>query len=134
MRYGKGATPPLRRGLIAFLVLCGAMVSVAQAATDLAPMTARVVKLGGISALTSYTVEKDGFRVVTTIQSDDAAERGLKMPPVRFIVTLAANEEARISVPRDADPAIELQIARIGDRIEIRRVPDLLEDAAISER
>src|SRR5258708_4852963 len=72
------------RALFAAFVFCGAIVSVAAHATDLAPTAARLVKLGPISALTYYTVEKDGFRVVTTIQSDDAAESDAHATPVRF--------------------------------------------------
>jgi hypothetical protein len=122
----------LRRALLA-LVLFGAMApatSGAGAATELKPVTARLVKLGAISALTSYTVERDGFRVVTTIQSDEAAGSDAPTAPVRFIVTLAPNAEARISVPRAAGRALELRIARIGDRIEVSRP----EDQSASER
>jgi hypothetical protein len=113
-----------RRALLAVLALGVSTMSLAHAATDLAPITARLVELGELSALTYYTVEKDGFRVVTTIQSNDALEGDASMTPVRFIVTLAASQEARISVPRDSGPAIELRIARIGDRLEVSRAQE----------
>jgi hypothetical protein len=113
------------RALFAAFVFCGAIVSVAAHATDLAPTAARLVKLGPISALTYYTVEKDGFRVVTTIQSDDAAESDAHAMPVRFVVTLAPGQESTVSVPREAGlDAIELKIARVGDVIQVGRPGD----------
>ncbi len=118
MRHG------LRHRALLVLALLGASVSGAGAATDLAPTTARLIRLGAISALTYYTVETDGFRVVTTIQSDDAAATETPMPPVRFIVTLAPSAEARISVPQEVGPAIELRIARIGNVIEVGQLDD----------
>jgi hypothetical protein len=118
------ARTPFRRALLAALALGGMTMSFAHAATDLAPITGRLVQLGEISALTYYTVEKNGFRVVTTIQSDDAVEADARVTPVRFIVRLAPGEEARISVPREIGPPIELRIARIGDRLEVSRAAE----------
>jgi hypothetical protein len=124
-----------RGALLAALVLGGATVSAADTTTDLAPTTARVVRLGTISTLTYYTVEQDGFRVVTTIQPADASESGAAMTPVRFIVTLAPGEAARISVPRDSGSAIELRIARVGDLIEVSRSDDRpVDDRTASQR
>jgi hypothetical protein len=118
-----------RRALLAALVFFGAPVSLTAHASDLVPTTARLVKLGPISALTYYTVEADGFRVVTTVQVDSAAESRLEAAPVRFVVTLAPGQATTVSVPRDAGmDAIELRIARVGDRIEITRADG--EDAA----
>jgi hypothetical protein len=113
------------RALFAALVICGAIVSVAAHAADLTPTAARLVKLGPISALTYYTVEKNGFRVVTTIQSDDAVESGSHAMPVRFVVTLAPGQETMVSVPREAGTdAIELRISRVGDVIQVGRPGD----------
>ena len=109
---GRGA---FLAALFFFTVLCG----VAQAAS-VKPMAVRQVKLGPISALTYYTVEKNGFCVVTTIQPDEDAEEDSDPLPVRFVVTLAAGQEAQVSVPCAAGAkAIVLKIARIGDAIEI---------------
>lgn len=117
-----------RRALLAALAFFGAPVSLVAHATDLVPATARLAKFGTVSALTYYTVEPEGFRVVTTVQVDTADDDGLDATPVRFVVTLAPGQAATVSVPRDAGRnAIELRIARIGDRIEIGRADD--EDA-----
>jgi hypothetical protein len=96
--------------------LCGA----AQA-MELKPMMAQQVKLGPISAMAYYTIEKNGFRIVTTIQPDETVEGEDFDPlPVRFIVTLAAGQEVRISVPCEVGiKPIELKIARSGDEVEI---------------
>lgn len=111
-----------RRALLTALVFFGAPVSLVAHATDLVPATARLVKLGPISALTYYTVEPDGFRVVTTVQVEAAANDARDATPLRFVVTLAPGQGTTVSVPRDGGRgAIELRIARIGDRIEIAR-------------
>jgi hypothetical protein len=108
------------RALLAALIVFGVSFSSAAQANDLAPRAARQVKIGPISALTYYTVETDGFRVVTTIQPEDADENDFPARPVRFVVTLAAGQETMVSVPRDAGrEAIELKIARVGDAIQI---------------
>jgi hypothetical protein len=108
--------------LFAALLLGGAIVSASAGAADLAPTAPRMAKFGAISTLTYYTVEKDGFRVVTTIQLDDAPGSGLAATPIRFVVTLIPGQETMLSVPREAGmDAIELKISRVGDVISVVR-------------
>ncbi len=83
-------------------------------AEQLAPGSLDIVHLGSVSAMTYYTAEQDGFRVVTTIQED-----GHDTPvPVRLIATLQAGQRTIISVP--AEPGVKawaLELVREGDRL-----------------
>ncbi len=77
-RIGRGL---FLAALFFIIVLCG----VAQA-EDLVPASARRMKLDPLSASTYYTVEKDGFRVVTTIMPDSVVEKDVYPPPALFAV------------------------------------------------
>jgi hypothetical protein len=110
----------VNRSLAAALAIGGMIVSATAFAADLQPVSARLVKLDSVSALTYYTVEKDGFRVVTTLQPSDAAENAADATPVRFVVTLAPGQKTVVSVPRAAGTgAVEVEIARVGDTIRV---------------
>jgi hypothetical protein len=86
-------------------------------AEQLSPVVADVAHLGAVSAITYYTVEQDGFRVVTTIQED-----GRDTPvPVRFVTTLQVGQSAIVSVPAELGvPAWALEMVREGDHLVIR--------------
>ncbi|WP_020174034.1 hypothetical protein [Methyloferula stellata] len=107
--------------------------AVAAQAADLVPAAARWLKLGSMSVLTSYTVEKDGFRVVTTVLPAYAAETNVYPSPMRFIATLAPGQTTIVAVPRYAGmDAIEFKIAHIGDMIKVSLPND--RDAMINRR
>jgi hypothetical protein len=76
-------------------------------AGDLAPMAARTLPAGGVGY---YTVEKDGFRVVSTFASEGSG-------PVRFVSMLKDGQDVTISVPTSDGPATDLVIARKGDTL-----------------
>ncbi len=104
-----------------FAALVLGSAAAAGHAMDLAPAVARRMKSGSIAALTSYTNEKDDFRVVATVPPDYAGGTNVYPSPMRFIATLAPGQTTIVSVPRYAGiEAIELKIARIGDLINGR--------------
>jgi hypothetical protein len=80
---------------------------------------------GNASAITYWVNEADGWRVVTTVdtvtgQKDDAEEHTV----VRFASVLQPGQSQLISVPfAVGEQQQALRIRRLGDRIEIERVP-----------
>ena len=70
------------------------------------------VKLANVAGNAYYTIEKDGYRVVTTLASSEEAT------PVRFIATLLSGQKVIVSIPRAfGQSAVELEIKRIEDRV-----------------
>src|SRR5258708_19131638 len=100
-------------GAITLLPAQASAEQLAQAHSKLAPVCLDIVHLGSVSAMTYYTEEQDGFRVVTTIQED-----GRDTPvPVRFVTILQPGQRAIVSVP--AEPGVKawaLDLVRDGDR------------------
>lgn len=92
----------------------GAQQLAPQAHSKLAPVCLDIVHLGSVSAMTYYTEEEDGFRVVTTIQED-----GRETPvPVRFVTTLQPGQRAIVSVPAEVgEKAWAVELVRDGDRL-----------------
>jgi hypothetical protein len=87
--------------------------SVAHAA-ELKPFEAKSLRLGDYTGVAYYTVEKDGYRVITSLA---AGESGT---PIRMVATLVQGQTAMISVPRGVgDNSLEVEIARIGDRVVV---------------
>jgi hypothetical protein len=86
-------------------------------AADVAPMAGfeRTFRTGA-SALIYFTPGPDGYRVVTTVQSDDA-----EAPTVlRFIAILAAGQTTEVSVPQGPGQAPDaIVIRRVGDRLVV---------------
>ena len=75
-----------------------------------------VAHLGSVSALTYYTQEEDGFRVVTTLQED-----GRDAPvPLRFVTVLEPGQRAAVSVPAGlGEKAWVLELVREGDGLVV---------------
>ena len=82
-----------------------------------APIAADVAHLGAVSAITYYTEEQDGFRVVTTIQ-DDSSDTAT---PVRFVTTLQAGQKAMFSALGAAPgaPGWTLELVREGNHLVV---------------
>jgi hypothetical protein len=101
-------------GAIALLPAQASAEQLAQAHSKLAPVCLDVVHLGSVSAMTYYTEEEDGFRLVTTIQED-----GRDTPvPVRFVTILQPGQRAIVSVPAELGvKASALEFVRDGDRL-----------------
>jgi hypothetical protein len=81
-------------------------------ASELTPIEGLSVKLANVAGNAYYTIEKDGYRVVTTLASSEEAT------PVRFIATLLSGQKVIVSIPRAfGQSAVELEIKRIEDRV-----------------
>jgi hypothetical protein len=101
-------------GAITMLPVQASAEQLGEAHSKLAPVCLDVVHLGSVSAMTYYTEEEDGFRLVTTIQED-----GRDTPvPVRFVITLEPGQRAMVSVPAELGvKASALEFVREGDRL-----------------
>ncbi|WP_312001518.1 hypothetical protein [Bradyrhizobium altum] len=93
------------------LASLGASLGAAEA-RDLKPIEAQSIHLGDISGVAYYTVEPDGYRVVTTLAQGEAGT------PVRFVSVLASGQRALFSTPNQAGA---LEISRSGDSVTVRK-------------
>jgi hypothetical protein len=90
-----------------------ALVGAAHAADGLRPIQAKSIDLGDVSGVAYYTVERDGFRVVTTLaQGEEGA-------PIRVVSVLAPGQRVVLST---ANRAGALEISRTGDSVQVRNV------------
>ena len=91
-----------------------AFVGAAQA-DSLRPIEGRSIRLGEVSGIAYYTVERDGFRVVATLAQ---GEHGT---PVRVEAVLAPGQSVVLSTPREAGAAPDaVEISRQDDRVLVR--------------
>lgn len=101
----------------ALLVAVAAVsVSVARAADAeaLKPAQAQKVELGAVAGVAYYTIEQDGPRLVVSLKAAESAT------PLRFIATLAPEQQVTVSVPRSAgEPAADVHFVRHGEKIEV---------------
>ena len=81
-------------------------------ANGLRPIEAKSIDLGEVSGVAYYTVEPDGFRVVTTLAQGEAGT------PIRIVSVLAPGQRVVLSTPRQADA---LEISRNGDSVLVRK-------------
>jgi hypothetical protein len=81
-------------------------------ANGLRPIEGQSIQFGDVSGITYYTVEPDGFRVVTTLAQGEAGT------PIRFVTVLAPGQRVVVSTPNQA-PALE--ISRKGDDLLVRK-------------
>ena len=86
-----------------------ALTSLGAAQADgLRPIEAKSIDLGEISGIAYYTVERDGFRIVTTLAQGEAGT------PIRVVSVLAPGQ------------SVVLSTERLGGAIEISRKRDSL--------
>ena len=112
------------RKLVPALFAAGVLVSSAARAAELRPMEASSIVLGDVSGVAYYTVESDGYRVVTTLASGENAT------PVRFVATLLPGQKTVVSVPRDQGlSAVSVEISRTGERVIVTKGRSLAEAA-----
>jgi hypothetical protein len=78
-------------------------------ANSLRPIEAKSINLGDLSGVAYYTIEPDGFRVVTTLAQGEAGA------PIRFVSVLAPGQRVLLSTPHQA-----LEISRTVDGLLIR--------------
>jgi hypothetical protein len=101
-----------RSALIA--VIAAVTLAGSAHAEVLQPIQAHTLDLGSISGVAYYTVEKDGHRLVVFLK---AAEM---QTPVRFIATLAPEQQVTLSVQRRAgEPPMDVHFVRHGEKIEV---------------
>ena len=93
------------------LTALGTSLGAAQA-RGLRPIEAQSIHLGDVSGVAYYTVEPDGYRVVTTLAQGEAGT------PVRFVSVLAPGQRALLSTPNQVGA---LEISRNGDSVTVRK-------------
>src|ERR1700761_2328530 len=90
-----------------------ALASLGAAHADgLRPIEAKSIDLGEVSGIAYYTVERDGFHVVTTLA------QGVTGAPVRVVSVLAPGQSVVLSTPNRSNA---LEISRKGDSVLVRR-------------
>ena len=84
-------------------------------AAELRPLEGRSLDFGSVSGVAYYTVEENGFRVVTTLAQ---GETGM---PVRFVTVLASGQSVTLATPGDEGhtPAA-LEFSREQDQVLVR--------------
>jgi hypothetical protein len=82
-------------------------------ADGLRPIDAMSVGVGDVSGVAYYTVERDGFHVVTTLA------QGITGTPIRIVCVLAPGQSVAFSTPHQANA---LEISRNGDSVLVRKV------------
>jgi hypothetical protein len=103
----------IRRTLIAGILTLAVLGS--AHADSARPIEARSVDLGEMYGVAYYTVEREGFRVVTTLAQGEVGT------PVRVVAVLAPGQSVVLSTPREAGVApVEVEISRRGDRVLVR--------------
>jgi hypothetical protein len=81
-------------------------------ADGLRPIAAQSIGLGEVSGVAYYTVEPDGFHVVTTVAQGEAGT------PVRIVSVLAPGQRVLLSTPHQTEV---LEISRTGDSVRVRK-------------
>jgi hypothetical protein len=104
------------------LTLLAAVAAIAISGTlhadPLQPIQAQKIDLGALAGVAYYTVERDGYRLVVTLQAHESDS------PFRFVATLAPEQAITLSVPRSVgEPAAEMHFVRHGEQLSVNRVP-----------
>jgi hypothetical protein len=81
-------------------------------ADGLRPIEAKSIDLGDLSGVAYYTLERDGFHVVTTLAQGEAGTS------IRVVSVLASGQRVVLST---ANPASRLEISRQGDSVLVRK-------------
>jgi hypothetical protein len=89
-----------------------ALASLEAAHADgLRPIEARSIDLGEVSGIAYYTVERDGFHVITTLAQGEAGT------PIRVVSVLAPGQSVVLSTPNRASA---IEISRKGESVLVR--------------
>jgi hypothetical protein len=83
----------------------------AAQANGLKPIEGRSIHLGDVSGVVYYTVEPNGFRVVTTLAQGETGT------PIRLVSVLAPGQRVVLSTPHQTGA---MEISRNGDEITVR--------------
>jgi hypothetical protein len=96
------------------IFVAAAFASLAAAHADgLRPIDAMSIDVGEVSGVAYYTVERDGFHVVTTLA------QGMTGTPIRVVCVLAPGQSVAFSTPHQVNA---LKISRNGDSVFVRKV------------
>src|SRR6202035_2225358 len=96
-----------------------ALASLQAANADgLRQIDAKSIDLGEVSGVAYYTVERDGFHVVTTLAQGEAGT------PIRVVSVLAPGQRVVLST---ANRASRLEISRQGDSVLVQRADGALD-------
>jgi hypothetical protein len=96
-----------------FFIAMFALASLGAAHADgVRPIEAKSLDLGDTTGIAYYTVERDGFHVVTTLAQGEAGT------PIRVVSVLARGQSVVVSTPRVAGA---IEISRKGDSLFVRR-------------
>ncbi len=97
-----------------FVAAAFALASLEAAHADgLRPIDGMSIDVGELSGVAYYTVERDGFHVVTTLA------QGMAGTPIRIVSVLAPGQSVAFSTPYQVDA---LEISRNGDSVLVRKV------------
>ena len=88
----------------------------AAQANNLEPIEGRSINFGDVSGVVYYTVESNGFRVVTTFAQGEAGT------PIRFVSVLAPGQRVLLSTPHQTAP---VEISRNGNEVTVRTASPL---------
>ena len=97
------------RSLLVAAALTAASLQSAHA-DGLRPIDAKSIDLGEVSGVAYYTVERDGFHVVTTLA------QGAAGTPIRVVSVLAPGQRVAFSTSQQG----ALEISRNGDSVLVR--------------
>ena len=96
------------------LVAAFALASLGAVRADgVRPIEAESIDLGETTGIAYYTVERDGFHVVTTLAQSEAGT------PIRVVSVLAPGQSVVLSTARLAGA---IEISRRGDSLFVHRV------------
>jgi hypothetical protein len=110
----------------ALLGLAASGAAVGQTRPELPQVTEVTTDLGqNASAVTYWIKQADTWHVVTTVDAAVGEAAPDRHAVVRFTVNLLPGQVQLVSVPAPiGTSAPSLRIQRVGDRIEVARVPD----------
>lgn len=105
----------LIRSTILAAALTLATLSAVQA-DGIQPLHAQSIDLGEVSGVAYYTIENDGFHVVTTLVQGETGT------PLRVVNVLAPGQRVLLSAAREIGAApVEVEISRQADTLLIRK-------------
>jgi hypothetical protein len=76
------------------------------------PIEAKSIHLGEVTGVAYYTVEPDGFHVVTTLAQGEART------PIRIVSVLASGQSVILSTPQQTG---SIEISRNGDKVLVQK-------------
>jgi hypothetical protein len=105
-------TMKMRIALLASCAVAAVFVAGGVHAETLKPIQARSIDLGTLAGIAYYTVEPEGYRLVSTLTPSGTDT------PVRFVATLAPGQSVTLSTARMlGESAVQVRFIRQGDQV-----------------